>query len=329
MNNKKVSIIVPLYNAAKFAKRCIESVLIQSYGNYELILIDDGSKDKTGEICDEYAAKDARIRVVHKENGGVSSARNKGLSIANGEWITFLDADDWLEPNFLRIIQDDSIDESIDWVFAQWRTIWNNGYPSFFNEEYIGQSYKNWDDIKTIWNKIANIDICRCPWGKFFKRSIIEDNNLRFDTNLTYGEDTVFNYQYLTKIKGLKFSNLENSNYIFHQTKGVLAVIKYKCTPEGITAIRDKIFDIFYKHGMKNIKFERLIFFGFTMMEHCYIGKPDDTLRRDYYKGDLQKRLEKRCLPTINYYDRFMYRIFKYVPHFLTYPLAKVYLKYR
>ena len=198
MNNIKVSVIVPLYNAEKFAKRCIESVLKQTFQNYELILVDDGSKDRTGEICDQYAEKESRIKVIHKKNGGVSSARNTGLEIAEGEWVTFLDADDWIEPNFLKILEYCS-DNSIDWIFAHWRTVWDNGLPSEINNNIKESEFKNWDDIKGIWNEIANIDICRCPWGKFFRKTVIEANKLSFDTSLTYGEDTVFNYQFLTK----------------------------------------------------------------------------------------------------------------------------------
>lgn len=328
MNNITVSVIVPLFNAEKFAKRCIESVLMQTYNNYELILVDDGSKDKTGKICDEYAEKDTRIKVIHKINGGVSSARNTGLEIAEGEWVTFLDADDWIEPNFLKILEYCS-DNSIDWIFAHWRTVWDNGLPSEINNNIKESEFKNWDDIKGIWNEIANIDICRCPWGKFFRKSVIKANKLSFDTSLTYGEDTVFNYQFLTKTKGIKFCSLEDANYVFHQTLGTIAVIKYKCTPEGITTIRNKIFEIFYKNNMQNIKFERLFFFGFTMMEHCFLGKADAKIRKDYYKGEIQEKLESRCISTINYYDRIMYYIFKYLPHFLTYPLAKLYLRYR
>lgn len=328
MNNTKVSIIVPLFNAEKFAKRCIESVLMQTFKNYELILIDDGSKDKTGGICDKYAEKDTRIKVIHKNNGGVSSARNTGLDIAKGEWITFLDADDWIEPNFLLIVDNNSND-SIDWIFAQWRTIWDNGLPNEINNYEQEILFNNWEEIKNIWDKMANMDICRCPWGKFFRRSVIESYKLRFDNSLKYGEDTVFNYEYLINIKGLSLCKKDYSHYIFHQNYGVIAVIKYKCTPQGITTTRDKIFEIFFKNNMQNLKFERLIFFGFTMMEHCYLGKKDEKLRRDYYKGEIQNRLEKRCLSSINYYDRIMYYIFKYIPHVLTYPIAKQYLKYR
>ena len=97
-----VSIIVPVYNAEKFLRRCIDSILAQTYTDFELLLIDDGSKDSSGSICDKYAAKDERIRVFHKENGGVSSARNLGLDHAQGEWVTFVDADDYIEENFLK-----------------------------------------------------------------------------------------------------------------------------------------------------------------------------------------------------------------------------------
>ena len=97
-----VSIIVPVYNAEKFLRRCIDSILAQTFTDWELLLIDDGSKDASGNICDEYATKDGCIRVFHKENGGVSSARNLGLDHAKGEWVTFVDSDDYIEENFLK-----------------------------------------------------------------------------------------------------------------------------------------------------------------------------------------------------------------------------------
>ena len=99
MENPKISIIVPVYNAERYLHRCIDSILAQTFRDFELLLIDDGSKDNSGYICDEYAEKDERVKVWHKENGGVSSARNVGLDNARGEWVTFADSDDWLESN--------------------------------------------------------------------------------------------------------------------------------------------------------------------------------------------------------------------------------------
>ena len=105
IKNKKVAIIVPVYNVEKYLQRCIESILTQTETDFELLLIDDGSKDKSGLICDEYAQKDERVNVIHKENGGVSSARNLGIEKANGEWICFIDADDYVRQDFLSNIQ--------------------------------------------------------------------------------------------------------------------------------------------------------------------------------------------------------------------------------
>lgn len=328
MSPLKVSVIVPLYNAEKFAQRCIDSILCQTLQDFEVLLIDDGSKDKTGEICDKAAEKDKRFRVFHKENGGVSSARNIGLNQARGEWVTFVDADDWIEPNYLKILEETEADKC-DWIFADWRTLWNDGRPNEIYELHRGELIQDWETIKTIWNEIASNDICRCPWGKFFKKAILDKNNLFFDESLRYGEDTVFNYQYLTFINSIRFSNTPDSDYIFHQTAGTRAIYKYKCTPEGIITVRDKIFEIFYGKGLENIKFERLIFFGFTMLEHCYLGIADSKIRKDFYNSPLQKKIENRCLPTIKFYDRMMYYGFKYCPHTLIYPLAKQYLNYR
>ena len=96
MSNPKISVIIPVYNAESTLRRCVDSVLAQTFTDFECLLINDGSKDKSGEICDEYAIRDSRIKVFHKENGGVSSARNVGLDNATGEWIAFVDSDDWV-----------------------------------------------------------------------------------------------------------------------------------------------------------------------------------------------------------------------------------------
>ena len=107
----KVSIIVPVYKAEAYLHRCVDSILIQTFEDFELILIDDGSPDRSGEICDEYAAKDPRIRVFHKENGGVSSARNLGIENMIGEFVSFIDADDELYPNSINALMAEMADD--------------------------------------------------------------------------------------------------------------------------------------------------------------------------------------------------------------------------
>ena len=100
MDNSLVSIVVPIYNVEKYIEKLICSVVAQTYSNFELILIDDGSPDESGKICDQYANKDPRIKIIHKDNEGVSAARNDGIKIAKGKYITFIDGDDWIEPDF-------------------------------------------------------------------------------------------------------------------------------------------------------------------------------------------------------------------------------------
>lgn len=116
-----ISIIVPVYNVEKYLSQCIDSILAQAFIDFELLLVDDGSTDGSGRICDEYANKDARIQVFHKKNGGVSSARNIGLEHAQGEWITFVDSDDWLDLKYCQILWEEVQD--VDCFFSRCRYI--------------------------------------------------------------------------------------------------------------------------------------------------------------------------------------------------------------
>ena len=109
-----ISVIVPVYNVESYLKVCVDSILAQTYENLEIILVDDGSKDSSGKMCDEYAEKDARIKVVHKKNGGVSSARNKGLDVASGEYIGFVDSDDSTKPNMFEILYKNMVTSDAD-----------------------------------------------------------------------------------------------------------------------------------------------------------------------------------------------------------------------
>ena len=116
MYTPKSSVIVPVYNVEIYLPRCIDSILSQSFTDFELILVDDGSPDNCGKICDEYALKDSRVRVFHKSNGGVSSARNLGLDNVRGEWVTFIDSDDYVEVDYLKELIDAQQKNQVDYV---------------------------------------------------------------------------------------------------------------------------------------------------------------------------------------------------------------------
>ena len=129
----KISIIVPVYKAETYLHRCVDSILAQTFTDWELLLIDDGSPDRSGEICDEYAKKDSRVRVIHKENGGVSSARQRGLDESIGEYTIHADPDDWVEPTMLEELYNKAKEEDVDMVICDF--FQNNGR----SQEYIKQ----------------------------------------------------------------------------------------------------------------------------------------------------------------------------------------------
>ena len=194
-----VSVIVPIYNSEKYLKRCVDSILSQTFSDFELLLVDDGSTDGSGSICDEYSVKDSRVRVFHKENGGVSSARNLGLDNARGEWITFVDSDDYLEKSFLAELSEF---EDVDFVISGGRFI-NKG------RNYAPQSISKMkveDDLPFMDEQLMQIYL-RTPWAKLYKHSIILQNNLRFDSCLYIGEDTEFNLRYMQSVECVGFSS--------------------------------------------------------------------------------------------------------------------------
>lgn len=195
-----ISIIVPVYNAEKTLVSCIDSILQQSYVEYEIILVNDGSLDKSSEICYNYSIRDQRINLIQKENEGVSSARNLGLDNAKGEFILFLDADDVLLPGALERLMHEN--EEIDLVIGGVLHVVSSCPNGFLN---IPETYKYelLKDAKQLDSLLCQVYVT-APWSKRFRRFIIEKNNLRFDKNLFYGEDTDFVLRYISKINNIK-----------------------------------------------------------------------------------------------------------------------------
>lgn len=193
-----ISIIVPVYNTERFLNKCIDSILNQTYTDWELILVDDGSKDNSGKICDEYGKTDERIKVIHKPNGGVSSARNSGLSMAQGKYACFIDADDWVEPTYLEDFQLDKV-ESDFYVSGASYDVYDNAYSQLI---YKQKFCKEIGDIKEQFME-QQLDENGYPWGKIYKLSIIRDNKLNFNASLLINEDHIFVLQYYYMINSL------------------------------------------------------------------------------------------------------------------------------
>ena len=211
-----VSIIVPVYNAEKDLHRCIDSIIAQTFTDWELFLIDDGSKDSSGVICDEYATKDNRILVIHKENGGVSSARNLGLDNAKGEYITFVDADDWIKPQYLEHLFG-SIEKS-DLVIA-YATIYREE-EHIGEEEYYPSHVVTEENFSVLFEENALI-WHTSPWGKLYRRRLIQNADLKFVENVHIGEDAIFLYSYMLSAKCINVTSWTDYCY-YSQMSGSL-----------------------------------------------------------------------------------------------------------
>ena len=197
-----LSIIVPVYNVSNYLCDCLDSIISQSYSDFECILVDDGSTDGSGSICDDYAERDSRIRVFHKENGGVSSARNLGLDNALGEWVYFVDSDDQVLPDGLQTMVD-CISDEVDIVLA--------GYKRYDEDGHV--IYEICDRVICLLDKRESLSTLYARHGKYYdyltygcirllRNRIIQRYNLRFDTEITNKEDTLFLVQYICRSKG-------------------------------------------------------------------------------------------------------------------------------
>ena len=194
----KISVIVPVYKVEKYLPECIESVLAQTFTDFELILVDDGSPDNSGAICDAYAARDPRIRVFHKENGGVSSARNLGLDHARGEWIAFVDSDDWLSPEYLnRLIRGTDAAVCISAVgFTQVHETTRERVSSRLRCETVVAAA-----VPAAFARASTIPFW-APWAKLFRNPKRRNKTVRFRENIHYAEDWIFLLEYLKSMRG-------------------------------------------------------------------------------------------------------------------------------
>ena len=195
MISPAISVIIPVYNVEQYLPRCIDSILAQTFTDFELLLIDDGSTDRSGGICDEYAKKDARITVFHKVNGGVSSARNVGLEHARGEWLAFVDADDWVDSDYLSLDGHEDADV-VEKSYAHYGEdmVLLRSFPvspcRYGSQEDFFRSYVNKRN-NALWNKIVKRDITI---------------GCKFDSQVRMGEDFLFFLGFIGKIRHYSYS---------------------------------------------------------------------------------------------------------------------------
>lgn len=313
--NLKVSIIVPIYNAQKTLERCIESILNQDFSDFELLLIDDGSKDDSGKICDVYAKKDHRVRVIHKENSGVSASRNLALQEAKGEYLQFLDADDWITPNATRLLVESLEQNHCDMVIADFYrvikerlshkgSIDEDGVLS--REEFANFMMENPADFYygVLWNKL-------------YKKSIIEKQQLCMNPKISWCEDFMFNLEYIRHCENIFV--LQVPIYYYVKTKGSLVSQSMSLTKTIKTKMMVfEYYTDFYKQVLTEEEYEkkRLQIYSYLMdMASDEIVPP--TLLSNSKKLGQERSLANAALGDDNNYFAEDYRNRKLMAYYI------------
>lgn len=290
-----ISVIVPVYKVESFLERCVKSITSQTYHNLEIILIDDGSPDNCPKMCDEFKNADNRIKVIHKQNSGVSSARNDALKIASGKYVAFVDSDDWIEPNMYEEMVSCAEKEDADLVFCRVREAYDDGTFNNLVEENLDK-IKN-KEIKYLFCnarkgcRLANL--ISTPWRTLYKKEIVD--GLKFNESLKYGEDLYFVLDAIEKSNKISVCDKYLYNY-------------FKNTNSVCNSINDSYFantKKFHEHSKKYIKQKNLDFE--YLINHLYlyrnvINKASqndfEKIMKDMYENDEDF---KNCFKKENY----------------------------
>lgn len=287
----KVSVIVPVYKAEKYLHRCVDSIIGQTFTDWELLLIDDGSPDKSGEICEEYAKKDSRVRVFHKENGGVSSARNVGIDNANSEYVTFVDADDWIDDNNLSICISAIETSNLDILQYSFKRIDDNGYV--FQVKEINT------EVLDLPHYLEKGAFNMCVWGAYIKTSIIQQFGIRFDKNVKLAEDQMFVMEVMSQAQRLQAINLTYYNYYFNPDSATN-------NEKAVDMIQSSYRCIEFKHRYPLFEYRMddlvLFFSEKLLLRHCYkdVRNIMTELKPRHYR---QRPWPSMCMAYISQYS--------------------------
>lgn len=289
-----ISLIIPVYNVEKYLKKCLDSIINQTFTDFEIILVDDGSKDKSGAICDECATKDNRILVIHKDNGGVSSARNLGITKASGEWILFVDADDVVPQGTLLYYANSIATNDIDMILGSYATYDENDNIKKYNTKQFEKTISMLECLKLFYHSDTKL-FQGYIWNRPMKRSIIMDNHLLFNESIYFKEDGLFAVQYmLCCTKECLYSSRIVYNYYQHENSS-MHLYNSKVSNKYLTNLDARILcleSIKQKYHDKNL-----------------INKAKYSVLAFYYQ--IKSRISKTEYNTLKFKTKLLYRLIK------------------
>lgn len=318
-----ISIVIPVYNVEKYIEECLDSIINQTYDNIEIILIDDGSTDNSGNLCDEYARKDKRIKVVHKKNAGASDARNKGIALSTGKYIAFVDADDLIHKNYIRIL--------LEIIREKLADIAVGGYSLFqdkkecqdklFDKNYLSEteilSDKHLYDDSFIKNETMILTV---PWGKLFKKELWE--GIEYPVG-KINEDTFTSYKVMENAKRVAF--LKEPIYYWRNNPDSVTRSKFSLKYlHGLEAFQEQLEYFKYKKKQRYIEivydaYRDWFFWSYNEMKKANMDYKKEL--RPYYEYMRNNIRHIKLTKSIGFYKwlKYRYLIYYKIPKILKY----------
>lgn len=304
-----VSIIVPVYNAELYLERCISSVLAQEYKNFELILVDDGSKDASPEICDRYALQDDRIKVIHKENSGVSDSRNMALERAEGDYLQFLDVDDWLTPEATKLFVQCAEKSGCDMVIADFYRVSGENLSHKGDIEKEGLLTR--EEFADFMMENPADFYYGVLWNKFYRRELVERWKLRMDPAISWCEDFIFNLEYIRHCRTIYA--LQVPVYYYVKTKGSL-VNSQGASINNTIRMKLNVFEYYHQFYKELYDEESYDNIRFQVHKFFVTYAKDGFVPPSYLPGSVKLGQERQsfCLPEAVEGDGFALERYRY-----------------
>ena len=306
-----VSIITPVYNCEKYISKCIESIIQQDHKNFEAIFIDDGSEDKSGEICDKYAGIDKRIKVFHTENNGPSAARNIGLKEMKGQYLFLLDSDDTIEKDALNILLNQHIESGAELTISSFNKMDENNNITSTSQSFPEDRFLNQEEVVDCAERYIREPnkflLFAFSWGRLFNANIIRDNNIFFDPKLRTFEDVSFNYEYMPYISKIRFLKRPLYNYMV-QNLSQSATASIGKNPEKMFGFQTSLKTAHHYLEAKTSKDNALqkvghAFTSLTIIQLVRIcGQVNDSNKKQIYDLVTKQVNNKLLREYINYY---------------------------
>ena len=319
----KISIIIPVYNCEDTIEKCIESILRQTFEEFELILIDDGSKDKSGYICEKYKEKDCRVKVYHNQNRGVSFARNYGINISRGRYLMFCDSDDYVDTNWCEDLYKQIIIYPDSWICCNFSTIdYDTGQEKRMKNTLNQINYINKKDFFIT----VDLGISGFCWNKIFDREIINREKIRFNENYSLGEDVEFCVDYLKVTKNIIFLNKYLYYYVKY-SKETLTNRKYENYFDLLRhfyILRRPFISDMYLEKFCNIYYYE---FYYALADKIKSSTEGFFRRLKYNQRSINTNEFIDCLKNIENceYDKIERKLFKYGNYYIFYIYKKIY----